>query len=354
MILNGIGLKQILAISKKSLSIPHRYPQILHQFLLRLKMPNDTRAPFPSSAMIEPIARCNLKCPECPVGRGELKRSGIMKLEEFQAIWKSFQGKIAHVLLFNQGEPFMVQSLDQMIRECTKTKTYSITSTNAILLHKNNWAERLVDCGLNELIVSIDGITQTTFEQYRVGGRLETAIQGIQQIRKIRDASKKKYPILTMQMLLSKVNEAEWIDAIQFSKKIGCDGIVYKTMQLDRVEDPNSKIFLPSNPKLWRYIEKPDGTIVLRRKWKGCSRLWWHPVIHSDGELVPCCFDKNSEYSYGNVLKEGFTNVWNNSNAQLFRKAFLNSPKPPFKMCENCTEGLWAVELLPHQLKKYL
>lgn len=350
--LQGLGLRQLIGIGSSTLAVPQRYKELLQQIFLQLKMPNDTRAPTPSSAMIEPIARCNLKCPECPVGRGELGRNGEMSLEIFREIWDSFRGKIAHVLLFNQGEPLMVKHFDEISRICAKTNTYSITSTNATLLHKNNWAERIVESGLRELILSIDGITQETFEQYRVGGRLETIINGIKSLRQIRDKSKKRYPILTMQMLLSKTNENEWNQAEHFAKQIGCDGLVYKTMQLDRLNEPQSKVFLPSNRAFWRYYEKDSGELALRRTWNGCKRLWWHPVIHADGELVPCCFDKNSEYSYGNVVKDGFQTIWNNSNAQSFRKEFIHSTKPPFSMCENCTEGLWAVELLPSQLNK--
>ncbi len=349
----GLGLRQFLGIAQTSLARPSRYGQLLSQFWKRSHQPTTDAAPIPSSAMIEPIARCNLKCPECPVGRGELGRTGELSAEAFAEIWKMLRGKIAHVLLFNQGEPLMVRHFDQIAKICASTDSYSVTSTNATLLSRENWSERLVASGLSELILSIDGITQESFEQYRVGGRLDKVIVGVKALRAARDRAKSHTPILTMQMLLSKTNEAEWRDAPDFAQKIGCDGMVFKTMQIDRLDNPAvQKIFLPTDPKFWRYRESADGKLVLRREWAGCRRLWWHPVIHADGALVPCCFDKSSEHAYGNVLESGFDEVWNGSAAKMFRRRFIDSKQPPLPICHNCTEGVWRVELLPSEMKK--
>ena len=349
--LEGLGSKQVANLLQTTLAKPSRYGALLTQARTRLFMPREETAPFPSSAMVEPIARCNLKCPECPVGRGELGRTGEMSLDAFAELWKMWRGKIAHVLLFNQGEPLMVRHFDQIAQICASTKTYSLTSTNATLLAKNDWPERLVHSGLTELILSIDGTTQDTFELYRVGGRLEKVIEGVQALRKARDANGGRGPILTMQMLLAKTNERQWQDAPEFAKKIGCDGMVFKTMQIERLNDPVAKHFLPTKKEFWRYSEDEAGQLQLRRKWIGCGRLWWHPVVHADGELVPCCFDKTSEHSYGNVFKDGFAAVWNGEKARKFRRQFIDSKAPPLPMCENCTEGLWRVELLPKEVE---
>jgi len=210
----------------------------------------------------------------------------------------------------------------------------------------------LVVSGLSELILSIDGITQDTFEEYRVGGRLNKVIEGAKALRAARDRIKSHTPIMTVQMLLARTNEKQWKDAAAFAKEIGCDGMVFKTMQIEQQDGPNVKYFLPTDKRFWRYRESPDGKLVLRREWVGCGRLWWHPVVHADGEMVPCCFDKTSEHSYGNVFKDGFDAVWNGDKAKAFRRQFIGSKEPPLPMCTNCTEGVWRVELLPKEVAK--
>lgn len=350
--IEGLGLKQLRGILHSSLARPSRYVDILRQYWIRQHEPTDTYAPPPSSAMIEPIAKCNLQCPECPVGRGELGRVGELSLESFKDIWQQLRGKIAHVLLFNQGEPLMVRHFDQITKVCAATATYSVTSTNATLLAKSDWSERLVHSGLSELILSIDGTTQETFEQYRVGGRLDIVAAGVRKLTEARKRNGGKGPILTLQMLLSRTNESQWRDAPQFARELGCDGMVFKTMQIERLEVAEAKQFLPTNREMWRYREDESGKLLLRRTWRGCRRLWWHPVIHADGSLVPCCFDKQSEFAYGNVLQDGFDAVWNGSRARDFRRMFIASKEPPLPMCQNCTEGVWRVELLPREVAK--
>ena len=53
-----------------------------------------------------------------------------------------------------------------------ETGLYTIVSTNAQALTPEI-AHDLVDAGLSRIIVSMDGLTQTSYNAYRVGGSLE-------------------------------------------------------------------------------------------------------------------------------------------------------------------------------------
>ena len=64
-----------------------------------------------------------------------------------------------------QGEPFLNKQLPEMISESFEKRIYTATSTNAHFLDSNT-AKRTVESGLHRLIISIDGTTQETYEQY--------------------------------------------------------------------------------------------------------------------------------------------------------------------------------------------
>lgn len=44
--------------------------------------------------------------------------------------------------------------------------------------------------------------------------------------------------------------------------------------------------------------------------------------INEEGEVHPCCHPWCSSYSFGNILKEPFSEIWNGERAQNFRKQF--------------------------------
>jgi radical SAM protein with 4Fe4S-binding SPASM domain len=71
--------------------------------------------------------------------------------------------------------------------------------------------------------------------------------------------------------------------------------------------------------------------------------MWHSAVITWDGNVVPCCFDKDAKYSMGNVQTETFQDIWNNSKYNSFRANLLKS-RSSIDICTNCSEGtkVWA------------
>ena len=79
----------------------------------------------------------------------------------------------AHTLQFYfQGEPLLCKQLPEMIRMAHDVGLYTIVSTNAQALDEAT-AIALVEAGLSRIIISMDGFTQATYEQYRRGGDVE-------------------------------------------------------------------------------------------------------------------------------------------------------------------------------------
>ncbi|MEP0862637.1 MAG: SPASM domain-containing protein, partial [Ignavibacterium sp.] len=70
-----------------------------------------------------------------------------------------------------------------------------------------------------------------------------------------------------------------------------------------------------------------------------CFALWRTAVITWDGKLVPCCFDKDAEFSLGVLNGKSVKDIWLSENYNNFRQSILTDRKQN-KMCTNCTEGL--------------
>ena len=71
-----------------------------------------------------------------------------------------------------------------LMDEAKRNKIYTATSTNAHFIDEKK-AEEIVESGLDRLIISIDGLTQATYENYRVHGKL-SKVGKVGTLRKVR------------------------------------------------------------------------------------------------------------------------------------------------------------------------
>ncbi|MBN1462457.1 MAG: SPASM domain-containing protein [Paludibacteraceae bacterium] len=288
----------------------------------------------PITLSIEPVNYCMLSCPECPAGNGSLTRkAGQMSLFTYSSLIKQAAPYVSYLTLYFQGEPLLHPNFIEFIQVAKENKIYTSSSTNAQLLN-DEMAEKIVKSGLNKLIISIDGTTQETYEKYRVGGSLEKAKEGVKAIVKWKKALQLNYPFVELQFLVLKHNEHQLPEIKQLAKELGVNKLSLKTAQINDFERGSDLI--PLQKKYARYKKNSDGNF--KRKKKICNHCWRAfsgAVITIDGEVLPCSFDKNGEYSFGNIHKESLSKIWHNEKAQRFRQQILTDRKV-FKICRNC------------------
>jgi len=94
---------------------------------------------LPMSFSIEPTNRCNLECPECPSGLGELTRElGLLSFENFRDWLNQIKDTGFYVQLYFQGEPFINKDLTKMLIYAREQNIYTSISTNGLLLNEKN------------------------------------------------------------------------------------------------------------------------------------------------------------------------------------------------------------------------
>ncbi|SVC99611.1 uncharacterized protein METZ01_LOCUS352465, partial [marine metagenome] len=127
----------------------------------------------PFMMMVEPTNFCNLKCPLCPSGNGQMERPrGNMDLERYRRLIDEIKDHVMLLMLWNQGEPFINKGFLEMVRYAREHRIPVMTSTNGHFVRTLDQALDIVDSGLSEMIISLDGVDQETYETYRVGGSL--------------------------------------------------------------------------------------------------------------------------------------------------------------------------------------
>jgi radical SAM protein with 4Fe4S-binding SPASM domain len=296
----------------------------------------------PISITFEPTTSCNLRCPECPSGKREFTRpTGMLENDFFKSTLDELYKEISYLIFYFQGEPFLNPKFLDMVNYASLKNVYTATSTNAHYLN-DAVAKKTVESGLSRLIISIDGTSQETYEQYRIGGDLKKVIEGAENVVKWKKELRSKTPHIIFQFLVVKPNEHQINDVEVLAKKVGVDEVRFKTAQM--YDYVNGNKLIPTIEKYSRYKKQTDGTYTIKNEMLNhCWRLWHSTVITWDGLVVPCCFDKDAQHQLGNLKTESFKKMWQGNKYQNFRSAVLRS-RSEIDICKNCTEGtkVWA------------
>ena len=187
---------------------------------------------MPASMAVEPTTACNLRCPECPSGLRQFSRNtGNLPVDEFDRMLSQVSKTVSYLTLYFQGEPFIHPGIFDLIRTANKHNIYSATSTNAHFLNDEN-AKKVVESGLDRLIVSIDGTTQEVYEQYRVAGDLDKVITGTKNVLKWKRELNSKSPHVIFQFLVVRPNEHQMDEVLELGKKLGVDEVKFKSAQV--------------------------------------------------------------------------------------------------------------------------
>lgn len=291
----------------------------------------------PFSLSIEPTTACNLGCPACPSGLKVFTRpTGKLDLVQHEKWLQQLAPTVFYINYYFQGEPFLHPQFLSLIKAAKQKKIYTATSTNAHFIDAKK-AKEIVDSGLDRMIISIDGLTQETYESYRINGSLAKVIEGAKNMVQAKQEANSNTPLLIFQFLVVKANEHQIDEVQKLADDIGIDEVRFKTAQVYDYKNGNELI--PENEEYSRYIKQKDGTY--RVKYVGgnhCWRMWSSSVITFDGKVVPCCFDKDAEHTLGTLETTSFKKIWKSPEYSSFRQAVLED-RNQIDICTNCSEG---------------
>ncbi len=291
---------------------------------------------MPMSLSVEPTTACNLRCSECPSGlRSFTRPTGNISLDLYQHLLDEVAPHLLFLTLYFQGEPYIHPRFTEMVRLAARRGLYTISSTNAHFLTDEN-ARATVLSGLDRLIVSLDGLTQETYEAYRREGRLEEVLAGIRRLVAWKKKLKSPRPHIVLQFLVVRPNEHEIPALKKLARELGVDALQLKTAQIYEYE--NGHPLIPSDLRYSRYKPIGNGRWALKKAVKNrCFRMWRGAVLSWDGRVLPCCFDKDAQHELGQMPLLSFRQIWKGEKYLAFRQNLLRG-RSEVEICRNCTE----------------
>ncbi len=283
---------------------------------------------------IEPTNLCDLHCPQCDTGSNRSKRPrGYLQMDTFKKILLDCKDHLMYLIFFDQGEPLLHPHYFEMVRLAKSYRLYVVCSTNGQRLAEKNVAMELVQSGLDELIISVDGLSETTYRYYRRGGSLRRVLAGMEMLKNLRTSLKRTNPRIIIQFIVMRHNEAERPFVRATARRWGADDVYLKSAYIATIQDAEE--YLPKNEKFRRY-EIKNGVLQRKNPSRICKRCWYSAVVHWNGAIVPCCFDREETFVLGKS-PQPIGVIWQGIAYQQFRNAFFNQ-RPD--ICRNCTDGI--------------
>lgn len=289
----------------------------------------------PYVLIIDTINICNLKCQLCPTGLDMPGRNkGRMELSLFRKIIDDLGDYAFTVVLQNWGEPLLNKDIYPMISYVKQKYIKAILSSNLNILREKD-AEALVASGLDELIVSLDGVSAETYEKYRKGGNYQQVIKNIELLVKKKEEMRSNKPKIIWQFLVFRHNVHEVSKVKMMGRQLRVDDIDIFSAQLggpgqtpylgDKSTAEFALKWLVPDKRFrgqFDYFSNPNYLSKNR-----CYFLWKTVTINWDGSVSPCCCVYEPSTDFGNVKEERIDQIWNNDLYKNSRGLFSKNNK---------------------------
>lgn len=277
---------------------------------------------------IELTNHCPMTCVMC-VRTTKMKRElGYMEESLFEKIIQEASEFSSRIFIHHFGDSLLHPNLGKFINYANKNNIKTFLSTNPVLLTERR-SKELVDNGLFELVLSLDGVSRNTNAKIRgkAAENVELAEKNILFITEYKSKVNAKYPSLIMQIVRQKQNLHEIVPWIKKWQKVrGIDRVKIKSyITWDGQDEVINSL-------------KPDESNYAKIQKITCDKPWTSVTILWDGRVVPCCFDYDGIYELGDLKKQSLKEIWGGNVLKNFRKCHSEGRKKDIKLCEKCTD----------------
>jgi MoaA/NifB/PqqE/SkfB family radical SAM enzyme len=310
-----------------------------------------------STWQVELTTRCPLQCKMCIRAESADWQYQDMALENFEKILP-YQGNVETVVLEGWGESLLHKDLSQCIRLVKKEGCQVGFVTSGMGLTRSRVAE-LVEAGLDFVGFSIAGTTPATHDAIRVNSHLPDVLDAIHLFQEEKKGPGLPGPHLHLIFLMLKDNIHEVPAVPSFTKEAGLEEVILTNIcHTINIWQESQRVFIWEDAAsryegILKQAEINARTLNIRLRKPSLSVIdvplcAENPLaslyISAEGEVSPCVYlypplpspfrrifcEKEygtDKVSFGNIFKEPFSAIWNNSQYQEFRNRFIEREK---------------------------
>jgi radical SAM protein with 4Fe4S-binding SPASM domain len=309
----------------------------------------------PIKLELDITSQCNLRCVMCAFALPEVARrpAWTLPVEDFARIARQVLPYCRMMSFSFSTEPLLHPRIGELI---AIAKGHGVPwlymSTNGLLLDERRCSE-LVERGLDNLSISIDAATRSTYERIRVGGRFDQLLAGIERLQRCKARAGSRSPMITFNFVLMRSNVRELPDLVDLASRLGVEGIAafhltpYKGLELageslageaelcretfettrERARRAGVALALPrcpdgldpaqppletETPAVFQLADRPSSRA------NACPFPWHFVSIDCHGQVLPCGW-WYTEPVMGNVREQSFEAIWSGPSYRQLR-----------------------------------
>lgn len=268
--------------------------------------------PFPPSVRIETTNHCQAACTFCP--RDSIGRAKTFMEEDLyrSVIAQCVEGGCRTIHVHGFGEPLLDKKLPERIRYAKDAgiKRVKMFSNGALL--KGELAQKILDSGLDQVKISIDGSDSKEFNLLRVGLDYDKVLANVIAFRKLRDDAGREKPRIV-------AATCQTSNRAQTRRMLA--GVVDR-IDFTHIHNWGGKL----------------GMLTGQRVRKPCDRLWRTFSVLVNGDVALCCLDFSGKEILGNLHREPIVEIWKNARYRQLRKLHRLSQQEQIPLCSNCSK----------------
>lgn len=309
----------------------------------RIKAWSKGRKPGPYSLQLNPTNRCNLRCRFCwQRTNEEIDYSEVSDERYIDLVDEAKSLAVKEIEITGGGEPLIRKDIVLKLIEKIKKRGLSGKLITNGTDFEEEGLERIVNCGWDEVVFSVDGPEETHEYLRQVEGCFEETISSMKMLKGLRDGT----PVMTMHMVLCNENYDKITDTLEIAQETGCDNFFVEpvvTLAFDtdmgeelkmdggeiesalknieaakeRAEDLDInhnfgglKEELISRTNEMDEVIKESSKVVEGEgsiENAACYEPWYNMIIRPEGDVGPCCmFDNQGP----NIKENSLEKVW--------------------------------------------
>ncbi|KPK67458.1 hypothetical protein AMJ82_10645 [candidate division TA06 bacterium SM23_40] len=204
--------------------------------------------------------------------------------------------------------------------------------TNGTLLDHER-ASLLVDLGVEEIAVTIDGATKETYEAMRVGARYDRVLENMHRLIELRRSRGNGRPRILMRMIQTAQNEHEvgafrtyWQEHLEDHDGIKITGLI-SWVPMDEAES----ILSQAEATGYQAIRHQPTLMA------PCIPIWKFLKVRYDGSVYVCCtHDLGTSLVTNNAYRDSIQDVWMSPALKEARRLHLRRRKLDIATCRRC------------------
>lgn len=270
------------------------------------------------------------------------------------------------MVLHGLGEPLLNKDLPLMISYLKARGTYVLFNSNGILLNAKR-GQALIDAGLDEYRLSMDGSTREMYARVRGVDAFDKIWRNIRAFTSMQKEQNATKPVVSLWFTAMKENVHELPGLVDLASENGIREVYLQRLVYfeEALAHSQQALFRRSTRQELEVVRRCEQMCKERgitfkaagsatpvesllrdfgeRPWSGCQRPYTLTYITSSGNVLSCCFapfghksakEYKEERVLGNVFQEPIEAIWHGERYAAFRRAFESDH--PARHCSQC------------------